>query len=239
MATGCLQSELKPASRDVSSVKAVGGGTGYDGKIYVNLDKENLCPDGTHVRSKVEVTEAGSHLVRDNCSQITPQAVSTQELNLYSFNLSNAVLNGRVFDLRLDEQDPNSTQWLCRGQQVRKPTGEPQYADVIIRHVNLNPLAESARVIMAVYNTDGTLKAKLDSDFLKLRNITTEVEGRVKYVTPIVGRFGITLWIDKEGYPKTGKLSFIELPYEGRDKEPDYNFRDYERVIQNLTCYTH
>jgi hypothetical protein len=165
-----------------------------------------------------------------------------KEIGLMIHNLDNAIHADRAFDRLRDEVDPLNidalaTKFLCRGTYPNKNTKESQTADVIIKYIETSNVPQTAQVIMAVYSPTGDLVSTLDSGELKLKQIETDVQNRVKFVTPIVGRHSITLWIDKVGQNRTGKLSFIDLPYEGRDKEPDYNYRDYERVIQNLTCY--
>lgn len=223
--------------------RTLAGGQGYDGKVsYISRAFEHSCADGDPVRAKIEVLDGKAQIVREACTDVAPIPVTLDEIALMTHNPNNAIHGDRVFDLLEDRTNPLdpeavSTKYMCRGRYPNKSTGELQVADVMIRYKNGGALAFSAQVIMAVYDKAGVLKTTLNSGELELRNIDTSVPGRVKYVTSIVGRHAITLWIDKSGDPKTGKLSFIDLPYAGRQNESGYNFRDYERVIQSLQCF--
>jgi hypothetical protein len=240
-----LSSSQSGKNHETSSAMA-GGGTGYDGKqTYINL-RSDKCPDGSRVQTQMTLTpQSVVSISRENCTDLRqPREVSREEAGIMPHNQDNALFSERAFDLLSEITDPSQasaleTKFLCRGRYENKSTKQMQVADVIIKYAQGGSFAYSARVIMAVYNPDGALHERLDSGELVLRNISTEVEGRVKYVTPIVGRFSITIWIDKTGVEKrTGKLSFIDLPYAGREREDSYNYRNYERVIQNLECFT-
>ncbi|HMN68693.1 MAG TPA: hypothetical protein PKC28_09145 [Bdellovibrionales bacterium] len=194
------------------------------------------------MRGIIEVSQGKPRITRASCAEITPLPVSQEEIALMPHNPGNAVHGAHVFDRLTARTDPGAgdallTKYLCRGRYENKTKHEMQVADVMVRYKQDGKLAHSAAVIMAVYDKEGRLRETLESGDLELRNIETGVEGRVKYVTPVIGRHAITLWIDKDGEKRTGKLSFLDLPYPGRELEKDYNFRDFERVIQNLDCF--
>ena len=233
------------SSKKTGSNSLSGGGTGYDGKLTFVNRSSSTCSDGSNIKSALRVTGQNElRQLRENCQDLSSNRILTnQDVNLMAHNEDNVVHGKHVFDALNEQTDPDlensvSTKYLCRGSYPNKNNKQMQVADVMIKYAQGGTLAHSARVIMAVYNEDGSLFERLDSGEIALRNISTQVEGRVKYVTSIEGRYGITLWIDKIGEFPTGKLSFIDLPYQGRDKEDNYNFREYERVIQNLNCYS-
>lgn len=240
----CTPRSAQSLSKDQASSlnQSLTGGEGYDGKItYINRPEGGFCADGLPLRSIIQMKGDSGQILRENCVDIQPKEVTRSGLDLMLHNLANAVHDKQVFDLLSAETTPESseslsTKYFCRGRYENKNNKQMQVADVMIRYKQDGKLAHSARVIMAVYSPEGKLLETLDTGGLELRNIETEVEGRVKYVTPVIGRHSITLWIDKTGSKKTGKLSLIDLPYQGRDLEKPYNFRDFERVIQNLEC---
>ena len=118
-------------------------------------------------------------------------------------------------------------------------TDEFQVADLVLSHSDNAELADRASVIMAIYDKNGKYLRTLSTAEVSVRNLSTGAKNRLKYESGIQGLYGLTIWIDKSDVAKTAKFSLIELPYEGRDKEPGYKDEDYQRNIQNLNCVTH
>jgi hypothetical protein len=228
----CSFKALAPKSMasSVSADKSDVGGTGYDGKIYIARGAV-ACGDGAQVSSVIEVNDAGSaNLVRKNCEDLAqPEAHSLAEIGLMAHNEDNAMLANQLFDRLSDETTPGApgsiyTKFLCRGIYDKDSKGQ-QVADVMIKYTQGSETASAARVIFASYNASGILQYKSDSGSLPLKNISTQVAGRVKYVSGEVGDFEITLWIDKTGdETRTGKLIYIDS--------------SGEHTIQNLNCFS-
>jgi hypothetical protein len=62
------------------------GGNGYDGKVYVHVDPSLTCGDGTHNKGAIGVpTGSNTHfLIRSQCQNITPQALSAADVQVIS-----------------------------------------------------------------------------------------------------------------------------------------------------------
>lgn len=109
------KNESQKSGRGFENAASGNGGT-YDGKIYVNLNP--LCPGDSNIKTKIIVGSDNSpYIVRENCEDIAPKAVSVDEVGLLAHNLSNLVYQNRAFDEVLDIEKP--TVWICRGSETK------------------------------------------------------------------------------------------------------------------------
>jgi hypothetical protein len=75
----------RPQNSDAKT-KAEFGGNGYDGKVYVNTDPSKVCTDGSYVKGAIGIPTGtiGYYLIRTQCQDIKPQALSFGEVQVLS-----------------------------------------------------------------------------------------------------------------------------------------------------------
>jgi hypothetical protein len=79
-----------------------GNGNPYDGKIWVNINRQRcqeLGKAGEVVFSKIEKISANFTLTRDNCAPITPRTLSSSEVKIVDSDPSLLVYNNRPFEM--------------------------------------------------------------------------------------------------------------------------------------------
>jgi hypothetical protein len=155
------------------------GGTGYGGKTeYVNRSTEGTCPDGSNVKSKIEV-DAGTgeaKVVRENCEDVT-KTVTVSELGLLPHNLTNLVYGEKTFD---EESGALYSELFCRGSVLDSRTQQTFVVDSII-HKSLSSGAYSGRVKLGIYDDKGALSKKYDMGEVPLGPPMSILPGHVIY----------------------------------------------------------
>lgn len=192
---------------------------------FVNIDKEGRCGPGPRVQSRILIDPAGgAKLVTEDCQAIAPRALPVEEIGLLAHNLKNAIYGGRAFD-RVDADAGGaaapraSSEYLCRGRDERGEPGQTRVADLVLRQTDVHGPAESAALILALYDRDGKYVKTLQTAELKLRRIPAAEKDRVQYVSEDQR---LSVWIDQQGGRRTAKLHL-----------------DDRREVQNLNCVTH
>ncbi|MBX3019956.1 MAG: hypothetical protein KF767_18860 [Bdellovibrionaceae bacterium] len=153
--------------------ESLGGGDGYDGKLFVNRVTEDLCPDGSDVRSIIGVKADGAaEALRLNCQERRNEPVTLARDAYMPHNPENLIFEDKTFDRDPKESgDVRRTTWLCRGSetydyyrifhQIELTNFRDRWGDIIIKPKGAG---HSAR-FKAAYYERGSTKVMTSSVF--------------------------------------------------------------------------
>lgn len=154
-------------SAGLSAQNSLGGGDGYDGKLFVNRVTENLCPDGSDVRSIIGIKADGSaEALRLNCQERRNEPLTLADDAYMPHNPENLIFDRKAFDVDPKiSKDPRQTVWLCRGSETHAyyqtfhgidiPGFRDRWGDIVIKPASAGA-GHVARFKMAHYERGST-----------------------------------------------------------------------------------
>lgn len=77
----CSSSKVVNGSNQEATSNSLGG-VPYDGKLYVM--RGEICVDGSTIRSAIKLKSGRAELVRDNCTNLSPMEIPSQDLVIVS-----------------------------------------------------------------------------------------------------------------------------------------------------------
>jgi hypothetical protein len=91
-------SSIVEGDLDPSALSAQGTGHGYDGKLYVHVDRSRLCPDNTHMTSSILIQADRSGLMdRKDCQYIAPVVVPAAQMTAGTGAADTMTFEGKTF----------------------------------------------------------------------------------------------------------------------------------------------
>lgn len=95
------QVRVESSPRQEDGGGAGGNGSGYDGKIYVQLLVSGACADGSIINARIEFRSASAYLTRENCSELHASNQIRVNVDASAVNPSFIVFEGRLFTDRI------------------------------------------------------------------------------------------------------------------------------------------
>lgn len=89
----------KTSSSESPTVQNSGNGDVYGGKVYIYVNPDGKCPDGSYVKSSIGGDrESGFFLIRDNCQALASK-ISIQSSEVVVIDADKISYNGHIYTL--------------------------------------------------------------------------------------------------------------------------------------------
>lgn len=145
----------------------MGGGDGYDGKLFYNFAESDLCPDGNQARSIIKIRADGqAEALRMNCQERANEILDPSSYSYMPHNTENLIFGAKAFDIDVKiSKDPRLTTYLCRGSETAEyyrifhgieiPNFKDRWGDIVIKPAK-SGVGHTARFKFAHYEPGST-----------------------------------------------------------------------------------